>query len=174
MHYLSHFSNTLSHLNLFIINHIWSLYIQNTIQMKDKRNTLIKLKLEWILQNIKVVDEYGYQSNLYPMPIKTDLSEQKLRVFEGFLPVMERVLSHLFTLLLPNISSCAYKAKIPKFCRFYDIGGEYNGSCLLLNAATILEPWVILNLWNWLVITGSVYLKRSSALTAESDWPILP
>lgn len=85
MHYLSHFSNTLSHLNLFIINHIWSLYIQNTIQMKDKRNTLIKLKLERILQNIKVVEEYGYQSNLYIMPIKTDLSEQKfwefLRVF---------------------------------------------------------------------------------------------
>lgn len=53
--------------------------------MKDKRNTLIKLKLDWIVQNIKVVKEYGYQSNLDIMPIKTDLSEQKfwefLRVF---------------------------------------------------------------------------------------------
>lgn len=34
-----------------------------------------------MLQNIKVVDEYGYQSNLYPMPIKTDLSEQQLQEF---------------------------------------------------------------------------------------------
>lgn len=61
--------------------------------MQDKRNTLIKLKLKWILQNIKVVNEYGYQSNLYPMPIKTDLSEQQLWEFlRGFFPVMERVL----------------------------------------------------------------------------------
>lgn len=52
--------------------------------MKDKRNTLIKLKLERILQNIKVVEEYGYQSNLYIMPIKTDLSEQKFWVSEFF------------------------------------------------------------------------------------------
>ena len=51
MQSLSHFSNTLSYLNLFIINHIWSLYIENTIQMEDKRNTLIKLKQLGILQN---------------------------------------------------------------------------------------------------------------------------
>lgn len=44
MQSLSHFSNTPSYLNLFIINHIWSLYIENTIQMEDKRNTLIKPK----------------------------------------------------------------------------------------------------------------------------------
>lgn len=49
--------------------------------MKDKRNTLIKLKLDWILQNIKVVEEYGYQSNLYIMPIKADLSVQKFWEF---------------------------------------------------------------------------------------------
>lgn len=49
--------------------------------MKDKRNTLIKLKLEWILQNIKVEEEYGYQSNLYIMPIKTDLFMQKFWEF---------------------------------------------------------------------------------------------
>lgn len=49
--------------------------------MKDKRNTLIKLKLDWILQNIKVVEEYGYQSSLYIMPIKADLSVQKFWEF---------------------------------------------------------------------------------------------
>lgn len=51
MQSLSRFSNTLSYLNLLIINHTWSLYIENTIQMEDKRNTLIKLTQLGILQN---------------------------------------------------------------------------------------------------------------------------
>lgn len=87
---------------------------------------------------------------------------------------MESVRSHPYILSLPNISSCAYKAKALKFRRFYEIGGDYISSRLLLNTATILELWVILNLWNWLVIPDSVYLKISSALTPDFYWPFLP
>lgn len=52
---------------------------------------------------------------------------------------MESVRSHPYILSLPNISSCAYKAKALKFRRFYEIGGDYISSRLLLNTATILE-----------------------------------
>lgn len=57
---------------------------------------------------------------------------------------------------------------------FYKTGEEYIDSCLLVNKATILDLRETLNFWNWLVITGSFYLKRSRALTPASDQLVLP